>query len=390
MTTTELLKTTADKFNSFFGTPHTLAAYAPGRVEVLGNHTDYNEGYVLSAAINMGICFLIAPSPDRTCRLVAGDLMEEVSFDMDAVVRDPQTMWGNYVKGVFAKLRPHVTSDKGWHGLFFSTIPMGAGLSSSAALEISAALAICGLYGITRPPMELALIGQAAEHEYVGTKCGVMDQISSLFGRAGHLVRSDFRTLTVATSPMGSDFCFLVVGTNAKHALVDGAYNERRQSCERAAAYFAGVLKHPVKALRDVSMDEWLQHKDRMPVLEAKRSAHVIGENERVLAGAEALQQGDISHFGFLMFESHHSSIVNFENSCPELDFIVDQARRIPGILGARLSGGGFGGSAVLLVHPRDVEVVAHAITGPYRKLFGHTCTVHTIIPSEGARLLSE
>lgn len=384
----ELLTATTKKFETWFGQAPTVAAYAPGRIEVIGNHTDYNEGYVLSSAINMGVCFLAAPSDDSTCRIVAGDLMQEVSFDLQDTGRDPDTMWANYVKGVSVKLRPHITSGKGWKGLFFSTIPMGAGLSSSAALEISTALGLCSLYGISLPPMELARIGQAAEHEYAGAKCGLMDQISSLYGKAGHLVKSDFRTLNIETTPISKDVCFLVVGTNAKHALVDGAYNERRQSCERAAAYFAGVLDHPVSALRDVSMDEWLQHKDRMPALEAKRAAHVIGENERVLAGAEALQQGDISHFGFLMFESHHSSMVNFENSCPELDFIVDHARRIPGILGARLSGGGFGGSAVLLVHPRDIETVTHALTGPYKKAFGHACTVHTIIPSDGAHLL--
>jgi galactokinase len=389
MTKDELLSVTAGKFASWFGAPHTVAAYAPGRIEVIGNHTDYNEGYVLSAAINMGTCFLAAPSPDSTCRLVAGDLMKEVRFDMRDVQRDPCNMWANYVKGVFAKLLPHVHGDKGWNAIFFSSVPLGAGLSSSAALEMGTALGLCGLYGIALPPITIARIGQAAEHEFAGVKCGVMDQISSLFGKAGHLVKSDFRTLQIETVPLGSEFCFLVVGTNAKHALVDGAYNERRQSCEQAAAWFAGTLDHPVTALRDVSMEEWIAHHQEMPPMAAKRSAHVIGENERVLAGAEALQRGDVNHFGFLMFESHHSSIVNFENSCPELDFIVDHARRIPGILGARLSGGGFGGSAVLLVHPRDTETVAHALSVPYLRKFGNACTVHTITPSSGAHRMA-
>jgi len=387
MNTDELLNTTAAKFKTWYGTAHTVAAYAPGRIEVIGNHTDYNEGYVLSAAINMGTCFVAAPSPDSTCRLVAGDLMEEVAFDMHRIERDPDTMWANYIKGVFAKLVPHTNAGKGWNGLFFSTVPLGAGLSSSAALEMSAALGLCSLYGIDRPLLELARIGQAAEHEYAGTKCGVMDQISSLFGKEGQLVKSDFRSLAVETTPIGNDYCFLVVGTNAKHALVDGAYNERRESCEAAAAWFAEKLDHPVTALRDVSMEEWLRHRDRMPELAARRAAHVIGENERVLAGAEALQRGDAKHFGFLMFESHHSSIVNFENSCPELDFIVDQARHIPGILGARLSGGGFGGSAVLLAHPQDVETITQALTAPYQQQFGHPCSVHTVTPSDGAHV---
>jgi len=388
MTESELLAAAAEKFKTWFGSPHAVAAYAPGRIEVIGNHTDYNEGYVLSAAINMGTCFLAAPAPDDGCRLVAGDLMQEVRFSMRDVQRDPDNMWANYVKGVFAKLLPHIHGDQGWNALFFSSVPLGSGLSSSAALEMGTALGLCGLYGITRPALEIARIGQAAEHEFAGVKCGVMDQISSLFGKAGHLVKSDFRTLQIETTPLGSDFCFLVVGTNARHALVDGAYNERRHSCEAAAAWFAGVLGHPVTALRDVSMDEWVAHHGKMPPLAARRAAHVIGENERVQAGAEALRRGDVAHFGFLMFESHHSSIVNFENSCPELDFIVDHARRIPGILGARLSGGGFGGSAILLVHPRDAETAAHAISGPYLRKFGHACTVRTVNPSDGARLL--
>ncbi len=384
----QLLTATATKFQTAFGTPHTVAAWAPGRIEVMGNHTDYNEGYVLSAAIDRGACFLAAPSDDSVCRLVAGDLMQEVQFDMHDIKPDPQTQWANYVKGVFAGLSPHIHSGQGWNGLFFSSVPLGAGLSSSAALEVSAALALGGRYGISLPPMETALIGQMAEHEFAGVKCGLMDQISSLFGRAGHLVRSDFRTLQISTVPLSIDLCFLVCGTNARHALVDGAYNERRRSCEEAAVFFGGVLDHPVSALRDVTLDEWILHHAQMPPLAAKRAAHIIGENERVLAGAEALQQGDTDRFGFLMFESHHSSIVNFENSCPELDFIVDHARRIPGIAGARLSGGGFGGSAVLLVHPRDADTVRHAISHPYRNVFGHDCTFHTVVPSDGACLL--
>jgi galactokinase len=297
-------------------------------------------------------------------------------------------MWANYVKGVFAKLVPYLDHDGGWDGLFFSSVPLGAGLSSSAALEMSVAKGLCKLYDISRPSLELARIGQAAEHEYAGTKCGVMDQISSLYGKEGQLVKSDFRSMEIETSPIGNDYCFLVVGTNAKHALVDGAYNERRESCEAAAAWFANKLDHPVSALRDVSMAEWLEHQNDMPALPAKRAAHVIGENERVLAGAEALQRGDVNHFGFLMFESHHSSMVNFENSCPELDFIVNLARQTPSILGARLSGGGFGGSAVLLAHPEDVDSITKALSAPYQETFGHPCTVHMILPSNGAHLL--
>ncbi len=386
----KLYEETARKFKEHFGSEHTATAYAPGRVEVLGNHTDYNEGLVLSAAINMGIFCLVAPSPDNTCRIVAGDLMKEATFELDDTSVDPDNMWANYIKGVFVKLRERLPEkiDSAFNLLFFSNVPLGAGLSSSAALEISSGLSFCALYDFTIPKLDMALIGQASEHDYAGVMCGVMDQISSIFGKQNQLIKSDFRSLEVKNEPLGEDLCLLVCDTNAKHALADGVYNKRREKCEEAAKYFAGVLDHPVTALRDVSMDEWKAHQPNMDPEAAKRSAHVIGENERVTLGAKYLEEGDAEAFGKLMFESHESSIHNFENSCEELDFIVEQARNIPGALGARLSGGGFGGSAVILLHPRDIETVGQAIKTPYEKKFNLTCGLRAIIPSEGARII--
>jgi len=383
-----LYKEAAAKFKQWYGREHTSAAYAPGRVEVLGNHTDYNEGFVLSAAINMGIFCLAAPTDDTACRIVAGDLMQEARFELADTAPDPDNMWANYVKGVFVQLRERGDIATGFDALFFSNVPLGSGLSSSAALEIGAGLCFCSLYGIAIPKLDLALIGQAAEHNYAGVMCGVMDQISSLFGKDGQLVMSDFRSLAVKNEPLGKDLCFLVCNTNTKHALVDGAYNERRRKCEEATAFFAGVLDHPVSALRDVSLAEWEQHAADMDPCAAKRSAHVVGENTRVLQGASYLEAGNAAAFGQLMFDSHQSSIENFENSCEELDFIVGHARRIPGVMGARLSGGGFGGSAVVLVHPRDVETVSQAIAAPYEREFGHRCDVRIITPSAGAHIV--
>ena len=194
-----LYNQTADKFKQHYGTDHTATAYAPGRVEVLGNHTDYNEGLVLSAAINMGIFCLAAPSPDNTCRIVAGDLMQEASFELTDLTPDPDNMWANYIKGVFVKLREREQSKitTAFNLLFFSNVPLGAGLSSSAALEISSGLCFSSLYDVSVPKLDMALIGQASEHEYAGVMCGVMDQISSIFGKENHLIKSDFRTLEV-------------------------------------------------------------------------------------------------------------------------------------------------------------------------------------------------
>ena len=385
-----LYKQASDKFKQHYGIDHTATAYAPGRVEVLGNHTDYNEGLVLSAAINMGIYCLAAPSSDNTCRIVAGDLMQEASFDLEDKSVDPDNMWANYIKGVFVKLRELKSENinQAFNLLFFSNVPLGAGLSSSAALEISSGLCFSSLYDVSVPKLDMALIGQASEHDYADVMCGVMDQISSIFGKLNHLVKSDFRTLQVETEPLGEKLCFLICDTNAKHALADGVYNKRRQKCEDAAAYFATVLDHHVSALRDVTMTEWQKHQANMDPLAAKRSAHIIGENERVTQGAELLKKGDAEAFGKLMFQSHQSSIENFDNSCEELDFIVKNAHNIPGILGARLSGGGFGGSVVVLVHPRDIETVTQAIKFPYEKHFNIKCDIRTIIPSAGATIV--
>ena len=376
------------RFTKWYGTAPTVAAYAPGRVEVLGNHTDYNEGFVLSAAIQLGTFFVAAPAPDAACRLVAGDLMKEVSFPVHRPAPAAESSWANYVKGVFAKIQPRSGNAHGFRGMFLGNVPLGAGLSSSAALEISTGLALSALYGVSVPPLELAKIGQAAEHEYAGVKCGLLDQITSLFAKAGALVMTDFRTLDARTVPLGGDACFLMCNTRAKHRLVDSAYNERRERCEEAARFFAAALPHPVKALRDVSMAEWQAHAGRMDPVAARRAAHVIGENERVLAGRDFLARGDLAQFGRLMYESHESSRLRFENSCEELDAIVDAARQIPGAIGARLSGGGFGGSAVVLVRPPDAAAVSREIARRYEARVGHACEIIEIRPSDGAALI--
>lgn len=384
-----MYETVKEAFVNYFGHAHTTAAYAPGRVEVLGNHTDYNEGYVLSAAINFGTYFLVSPSTDTTCRLVAGDLMAEVSFEVNAPVPVTENTWANYVIGVLAGLQAHGETPTGFNAMFLGNIPLGAGLSSSAALEMCAGLAFSKLYGMAVSELDMAKIGQKAEHEHAGVKCGLLDQVSSLFGKDHALVMTDFRSLEVETLPLAGDVAFLMCNSKAKHALVDGEYNERRKHCEKAAEFFKGVLSHPVTALRDVSWTEWQAHSPQMNPLTAKRSAHPIGETERVLEGRKLLDSGDIAGFGKLMFESHDSSVNYFENSCPELDTIVNAAKIIPDVLGARLSGGGFGGSVVALIRPSDAETVSQSIHAEFLKVHGHDCDISVITPSQGARIVA-
>ena len=260
-------------FAAKFGGQPAAVAYAPGRIEVLGNHTDYNEGFVFSAAIDKGTFFAAAPADDDTVTLVALDING-----------------GNYPLGTFNWLfdGEPAKAGKGFKAVFGGNIPLGAGLSSSAALEMSTVLALAKIYGIEKDNTTLAKIGQKAEHTFAGCPCGLLDQASSLYGKEGALVKSDFRTCEFENVPMGDGVAFMMVKSNAKHALVDGAYASRRQACEDAAKYFAGVLKHPVTHLRDVTCAEWVLYRGGLPETTAKRAIHPIGEDERVLQARSA------------------------------------------------------------------------------------------------------
>ncbi len=364
------------------------AAFAPGRIEVLGNHTDYNEGFVLSAAIQAGCCVAAGARPDRTLTLAAPDLDASVSLDLDSLRPLEQATWANYVLGVLAGLRAAGSVERGADIVLRGNVPLGAGLSSSAALEMAAGLALAHLYGLTVPPLELARIGQLAEHTYAGTRCGLLDQVTSLFAQPAALVLTDFRSLAIRTVPLPADACFLMCNTGVKHALVDGQYNERRAACERAVSGLNGVLEHPVHALRDVTEAELAAYRARLDDKAARRAAHVVGENARVQGGVDRLAAGDLAGFGRLMFASHESSRHQFENSCAELDLLVEAARATPGALGARLSGGGFGGSVVVLTHTADADTVGQRLAAVYAERTGSACDVRRVVPGAGAGLL--
>jgi galactokinase len=379
------------KFKETFGSAPETVSYAPGRIEVLGNHTDYNEGYVFSAAIDKGTFFAASPSDDGKVTLVALDMGETYScpFAEVAPVKEGMT-WANYPLGTFNWLFDGSPSaaGRGFKAVFGGNIPLGAGLSSSAALEMATALALAKVYGIEKDRTALAKIGQKAEHTFAGCPCGLLDQASSMYGKDGALVKSDFRYNTFETVEMGPSVAFMMVKSNAKHALVDGAYASRRQACEEAARHFAGVLRKKVTHLRDVTMAEWVLYRGGLPETTARRAVHPIGEDERVLQGAALLEKGDLAGFGALMYDSHESSRSWFENSCEELDTIVDAAKAIPEVYGARLSGGGFGGSCCLLVDPAAADKIAAAIRKEYKAKHGDEPECSLIRPSAGARLV--
>ena len=386
----EVYNELVSKFEKMYGAWPEIVAYAPGRIEVLGNHTDYNEGYVFSAAIDKGTFFAVSKAEGTACELTAGDFMETARFDISDVKPATEMTWQNYVTGSFNWLfggKP-VDAKFGFRAMFLGNIPLGAGLSSSAALEMCTLLALQKLYGIEMDKTETAKVGQKAEHTFAGCPCGLLDQASSLYGKEGALVKSDFRYCRFESVPMGEGVAFMMVKSNAKHALVDGAYASRRQACEDAAKYFSEVLRKPVTHLRDVTMAEWVLYRGGLPETTAKRAVHPIGEDERVLQGAELLAKGDLKAFGALMYDSHESSRNWFENSCEELDAIVDAAKALPEVYGARLSGGGFGGSCCLLVDPSAADKIAAHITKEYKDRFGDEPDCKLIKASEGAHLV--
>ena len=378
-------------FAAKFGVQPEAVAYAPGRIEVLGNHTDYNEGYVFSAAIDKGTFFAVSPTADDKVTLVALDLDETYETTVSAVapVKEGAT-WASYVLGTFNFLFDGDLKGvaHGFKAVFGGNIPLGAGLSSSAALEVATGLALAKIYGVTKDTTAMAKLCQKAENVFAGCPCGLLDQASSLYGKEGALVKSDFRYCKFENVDMGPTVAFMMVKSNAKHALVDGAYASRRQACEEAAKYFAGVLRKPVTHLRDVTMAEWVLYRGGLDEAAAKRAVHPIGEDERVLQGAALLEKGDLKAFGALMFDSHESSRTWFENSCEELDAIVDSAKAIPEVYGARLSGGGFGGSCCLLVEPAAAEKIAAQISRDYKAKFGDEPVCSVIRPSAGAHLV--
>ena len=367
-------------FNNSDPMPNTATTFAPGRVEILGNHTDYNLGFVLSAAIHLGVTIeseqlseaILEITSNTNGRTVRAELSELCPFSDDT--------WANYPVGVIK-----VLSDAGFKlgGMkldISSDLPLGAGLSSSAALEVATALAGKALYGLDIERMQLARLCQRAENEFVGVRSGLLDQASSIFGQAHRLILLDFREITVDLVSLPANVSLLLLNSGVSHELTGGEYNERQAQCSEAAAYLG------VPTLRDATT-ALVRNSDLDDVIR-RRALHITEENDRVLQGRDALRAGDIRRFGKLMFASHESSRTNFENSTSHLDALVELAKRTPGVYGSRLTGGGFGGSTVSLIDTWRSSEIIRSISSEYNRLTGATCFPILTEPSDGARLL--
>lgn len=388
MSTDALAQTLIALHVNRYGTEPDIVTFAPGRAEVLGNHTDYNQGTVLSCAIDMGHCFAVSGNTGEGLRLLAGDLGETACFSLDTIRPVDGAPWASYVKGVFYNLAERGIRIENLDCSFLGNIPVGSGLSSSAALEVSAAFAAMEMAGIRLDPKETAALCRDAESRFAGCNCGLLDQFSSIFGKNHCLIHTDFRTLDVKDVPLADDICFLIVTPDVAHRLSDSPYNERRESCERAVRELSAILAEPVESLREVSPADFALYRRQIAPDAAKRAAHVIGEIDRVARGVTALGRGDTETFGELMYQSHESSRTLFENSAAELDLVVAAAHEA-GAPGARLSGGGWGGSLIVLARTTDLERLDHDIIERCAGK-GVSVTIRPVVPSDGARVLRE
>jgi len=317
---------------------------ATGRLEVLGNHTDYNHGLVLAMGVGFTLEVQGKKRGDEKLMIQSKDLGQTWEGSLTDLSPQPNTGWAIYILGVLQSLKDRGITLSGLELELSSNLPMGAGLSSSAALTVATQRFLQKLWGYTMPALEMAKISQEAEHRYAGVKCGLMDPIAIQNAKKDHLVLIDFRSLEVTPIPFSQEALFVVASCGEKHALVDGEYNERRQSCEEAARLLG------VSSLREIALNELKKRKAALPDRTYRRALHVVGETDRVERAVACLKRDDLSGFGRLLDESQESSRVNFENSIPALDKLCQASRQSPGHLGARLSGGGFGGSTLHLI----------------------------------------
>jgi len=360
---------------------------APGRVNLIGEHTDYNEGFVLPMAIDRDVRIALRPRADRRVTVVSLDLNARGEFDLDSLERG--TGWLEYLKGVAHELQVTGYKLRGWDGVMTGDVPRGAGLSSSAAVEMVTARAFASASGFAWDAMKMAQIGQRAENDWVGVQCGIMDQAVCAAARTGHAFFLDCRSLDHKHIPLPKKASVVVLDTSTRRALVGSAYNERRAQCERAARFFG------VKALRDVSVDEFeekgksgIANRESLDELTRKRARHIITENARVLRAVEAMRNDDPMTLGQLFNESHASLRDDFEVTNDALNQIVEIAQAQSECFGARMTGAGFGGCAVALVRQDSAEGLAQAVGAEYKLKAGLEAKAYVCSASEGASVI--
>ncbi|HKW68698.1 MAG TPA: galactokinase [Terriglobales bacterium] len=373
----------ADSFRQLFGQSPRLFR-APGRINLIGEHTDYNDGFVMPAAIELSCWVAIAGREDRRLAIRSQNLQETAEVDLDQSQPQRRKRWSDYVQGVAVELERSGRRLRGANLLIHSEVPIGSGLSSSAAMEVASALAFLANSGAELDRLELARLCQRAENEFVGARCGVMDQFTACFGQAKHALLLDCRSLEYRALPLPAGVELVICDSGVRHEVAAGEYNTRRAQCEAGVRVLA---RHQpaVRALRDATLDDLKRNRSELGDVVYRRCRHVVTENARVLKAAEALEQHDLREFGRLMGESHRSMRDDFEISCAELDLLVELAGKQKGVYGARMTGGGFGGCTINLVEAGQVAAFRKAVSQGYREATGKTLKNYVSEAAAGA-----
>ena len=381
------------KFKERFGEAPVHVVRAPGRVNLLGEHVDYNDGFVLPIAIDREIWLAFSPGDTDQTRLRAVDLSEDVSFTPGTLPAktdaegNPLPAWALYPAGVMWALREAGLATPAFKGAYTSNVPQGSGLSSSAAVEMAFVLAWQTLGGWSLPPMERALLGQKAENQYVGVNCGIMDQFASACGEQDRLLHLDCRSLQWHTLPLPNDIAIIIADTRMRRELTSGEYNKRRADCEEAVRLLSQALPG-IKSLRDIPVDVFNQHASQLPERVEKRARHVVEEIERSVRAVPLLEKADMVEFGKLINQCHASLRDLYEVSIPELDTMVEVAQSLPGCYGARLTGAGFGGCTVNVVAQEESDAFSRALAAGYEDETGFPPEIYICSASRGAELV--
>ncbi len=363
-----------------------LVVTAPGRVNLIGEHTDYNEGFVLPGAVDKKIYVAIERNNEGTLNVWANQYKQQLSFSMDAV--HPVQGWATYLLGMVYYFRQKGLGISGVDVVIDGDVPLGAGMSSSAAVCSAFGFALNELFGLGLSKMDIALTGQKTEHVFAGVKCGIMDQFASLHGKKGHLMKLDCRSLEYEYIPFDfPDHRIVLVNTMVSHSLASSEYNTRRQQCEEGVATLQKRFTS-INSLRDVSLEQLEQCKAELNEVVYRRCSFIINENERLLRGCECLQNGDLKSFGQIMFAAHQGLSKGYEISCKESDFLVEKAKGFNGLMGARQMGGGFGGCTINIIKYDAVESFSKYLSSSYKKEFNVIPEVYITQIEDGAKIV--
>lgn len=383
---TPLIQSTTDFFEKSFGSSPQKIVLSPGRINIIGEHIDYNDGFVLPAAIDKVICFAFEKTNSDTSTIVAIDLDESFEINVENPVTLNEIIWTNYFRGVLQQIQNKGLIIGNFNCVFSSTIPIGSGLSSSAALECGFLYGLNELFHLDILPVDLALMGQSAEH-WVGINCGIMDQFASVMGKENQVIKIDCRTLEYEYHKADfSDYSLVLFDSNVKHSLFTSAYNQRRQECEQGLAILSANFPE-VTSFRDATEEQLLSIQDTMSEDVFKRSHYVIKEIKRVTLACEALDRGDILTLGQLLFDTHEGLSKEYEVSCAELDMIVDTLKQDPAVIGSRMMGGGFGGCTINLIKKGEEDAIKTKLTQLYQAAFGIELKTYEVKISNGTSL---